>query len=29
MERVLCEAMVAGLTKCLGQNHPSIDESLW
>ena len=29
MERVLCEAMVPGLTKCLGENHPSTDESLW
>ena len=29
MERVLCEAMVPGLTKCLGKNHPSTDESLW
>ena len=27
--RVLCEAMVPGRTKCLGENHPSTDESLW
>ena len=29
MQRVWCEAMVPGLTKCLGEDHPSIDESLW
>ena len=29
MERVLCEAMVLGLTKCLGENHPGTNESLW
>ena len=29
MERVLCEAMVPSLTKCLGENHSSTDESPW
>ena len=29
MERVLCVAMVPGLTKCLGENRPSTDKSLW
>ena len=29
MDRVLHEAMVPGLTKCLSENHPSTDETLW